>query len=91
MIEEADVLIDAIFGMGMEQSIEGAYREWIEIFNSNKSALKICSGYSFRGFYRRKQDSWSGSTMSSHNYFSGGKTRMLSVPRCKVFPGKCDN
>ncbi|GIT73674.1 MAG: hypothetical protein Ct9H300mP28_34880 [Pseudomonadota bacterium] len=25
----------------MEQSIEGAYREWIEIFNSNKKALKI--------------------------------------------------
>ena len=41
MIEEADVLIDAIFGIGMEQSIEGAYKEWIEIFNSNKSALKI--------------------------------------------------
>ena len=41
MIEEADVLIDAIFGIGMEQSIEGAYREWIEIFNSNKKALKI--------------------------------------------------
>ena len=41
MIEEADVLIDAIFGIGMEQPIEGAYREWIEIFNSNKKALKI--------------------------------------------------
>ena len=41
MIEEADVLIDAIFGVGMEQPIEGAYREWIEIFNSNKRAMKI--------------------------------------------------
>ena len=40
-IEEADVLIDAIFGIGMEQSIEGAYREWIEIFNSNKTALRV--------------------------------------------------
>ena len=34
-------MIDAIFGIGMEQPIEGAYREWIEIFNSNKKALKI--------------------------------------------------
>ena len=41
LIEEADVLIDAIFGIGMEKSIEGAYREWIEIFNANKKALKI--------------------------------------------------
>ena len=41
MVEEADILVDAIFGIGMEQSIEGAYREWIEIFNSNKKALKI--------------------------------------------------
>ena len=41
LLEEADVLIDAIFGIGMEQSIEGAYREWIEIFNSNKKALRV--------------------------------------------------
>ncbi len=41
LIEEADVLIDAIFGIGMEQAIEGAYREWIEIFNSNKKALRV--------------------------------------------------
>ncbi|MBS1255930.1 MAG: Bifunctional NAD(P)H-hydrate repair enzyme Nnr [Deltaproteobacteria bacterium] len=41
MIVEADVLIDAIFGVGMEQPIEGAYKEWIEIFNSNNNALKI--------------------------------------------------
>ena len=41
MIEEADVLIDAIFGIGIEKFIEGAYKEWIEIFNSNKKALKI--------------------------------------------------
>ena len=41
LIEEADVLIDAIFGIGMEEPIEGAYREWIEIFNSNKKALHI--------------------------------------------------
>ncbi|MED5240943.1 MAG: NAD(P)H-hydrate dehydratase [SAR324 cluster bacterium] len=41
MIKEADVLIDAIFGIGIEQSIEGAYREWIEIFNSNKTALRV--------------------------------------------------
>lgn len=41
LIEEADVLIDAIFGIGMEQVIEGAYREWIEIFNSNKKALRV--------------------------------------------------
>jgi hydroxyethylthiazole kinase-like uncharacterized protein yjeF len=40
LMEEADVLIDAIFGIGIEQSIEGAYREWIEIFNSNKTALR---------------------------------------------------
>ncbi len=41
LIEEADVLIDAIFGIGIEQPIEGAYREWIEIFNSNKTALRV--------------------------------------------------
>ena len=41
LIKEADVLIDAIFGIGMEQEIEGAYREWIEIFNSNKKALRV--------------------------------------------------
>jgi len=50
LMEEADVLIDAIFGIGIEQSIEGAYREWIEIFNSNKTALR-CRRYSFRSFY----------------------------------------
>ncbi len=41
LIEEADVLIDAIFGIGIDQNVEGAYREWIEIFNLNKKALKI--------------------------------------------------
>ena len=41
LMKEADVLIDAIFGIGIEQSIEGAYREWIEIFNSNKTALRV--------------------------------------------------
>ena len=41
LMEEADILIDAIFGIGTEQSIEGAYREWIEIFNSNKNAFRI--------------------------------------------------
>ena len=41
LIEEADILIDAIFGIGMVQQIEGAYREWLEIFNSNKTALRL--------------------------------------------------
>ena len=41
LIKEADILIDAIFGIGIEHPIEGAYREWIEIFNSNKMALHV--------------------------------------------------
>ena len=41
LIEGADILIDAIFGIGMEQSIEGPYRKWIEIFNSNIKALRV--------------------------------------------------
>ena len=41
LMEEADVLVDAIFGIGIVQSIEGAYREWIEIFNSNNTALRV--------------------------------------------------
>jgi len=41
LIEEADVLVDAIFGIGLENPIEGAYKEWIEIFNLNNKALRI--------------------------------------------------
>ena len=41
LIEEANVLIDAIFGIGINQVIEGSYREWIEIFNQNTEALRI--------------------------------------------------
>ncbi len=41
LIKEADVLVDAIFGIGIKRSIDGTYREWIENFNSNKTALTI--------------------------------------------------
>ena len=40
IIKSADILIDAIFGTGLEREIGGAYREWIEIINECKSASK---------------------------------------------------
>ena len=41
LIKEADVLIDAIFGIGMEQSIEGAYREWIKFSTQTKKHCEL--------------------------------------------------
>lgn len=41
IIGEADVLVDAIFGTGLERPVTGAYREWIETFNANSDAFKI--------------------------------------------------
>ncbi|GIT09555.1 MAG: hypothetical protein CM1200mP30_31850 [Pseudomonadota bacterium] len=78
MIEEADVLIDAIFGIGMEQSMKEPIKNGLKYLTQTKG-IENSSGYSFRGFNRRKQDSWSGSTMSSHNYFSVGKTGCISI------------
>ena len=40
IIGEADLIIDSIFGTGLEREIGGAYREWIETINSNNTAVK---------------------------------------------------
>ncbi len=41
LLEKADVIVDAIFGIGLEREVEGAYREWIETINANRSATRI--------------------------------------------------
>ncbi|MEE2718079.1 MAG: NAD(P)H-hydrate dehydratase [SAR324 cluster bacterium] len=40
-LERAEVILDGIFGSGVEREIEGAYREWIETINANPHALRI--------------------------------------------------
>lgn len=40
-IEQADIIIDAIFGTGLERDIEGMYREWIKKINDNSKAVKF--------------------------------------------------
>ncbi|MGK5090879.1 NAD(P)H-hydrate dehydratase [Deltaproteobacteria bacterium TL4] len=47
LMAEADILIDAIFGTGLEREIEGIYREWIETINqltAIRVAVDIPSG-----------------------------------------------
>ncbi len=41
LIQKADLLIDAIFGTGLERPIEGKYAEWIATMNQNDRADKI--------------------------------------------------
>ncbi len=41
ILTEAELIIDAIFGTGLERPIEGSYREWIERINKNTGAIKI--------------------------------------------------
>ena len=40
-LAKAEFIIDAIFGTGLERSIEGNYRDWIERINDNTEAVKI--------------------------------------------------
>jgi len=40
-LERTDVILDAIFGIGLEREIEGAYHEWIETINANSRAIRI--------------------------------------------------
>ena len=40
-LEQADVILDAIFGIGLEREVEGAYREWIETINANPHAIRV--------------------------------------------------
>ncbi|MDE0908299.1 MAG: NAD(P)H-hydrate dehydratase [SAR324 cluster bacterium] len=40
-LERADVILDAIFGIGLERKIEGAHHEWIETINANSRALRV--------------------------------------------------
>ena len=40
-LEKADVILDAIFGIGLERPVEGAYREWIETMNANEQAIRV--------------------------------------------------
>ena len=37
----ADIIIDAIFGTGLERPIEGMYQDWIKIICENTTAIKI--------------------------------------------------
>ncbi|MBF0286519.1 MAG: NAD(P)H-hydrate dehydratase [SAR324 cluster bacterium] len=41
LLEDADVIIDAIFGTGLQREIGGLYRDWIEEINQNTDAVKI--------------------------------------------------
>lgn len=46
-LEQADIIIDAIFGTGLERDISGSYREWIEAINQTEAiriAIDIPSG-----------------------------------------------
>ncbi|HIL87746.1 MAG TPA: NAD(P)H-hydrate epimerase, partial [Deltaproteobacteria bacterium] len=40
-LEQADVILDAIFGIGLEREVEGVYREWIETINANPHAIRV--------------------------------------------------
>ena len=40
IINSADILVDSIFGTGLEREIGGAYREWVEIINDCNAASK---------------------------------------------------
>ena len=41
IVAEADIIIDSIFGTGLERPITGKFREWIEYINTNTLAVKI--------------------------------------------------
>ena len=41
LVSEADIIIDAIFGTGLERPIVGTFKDWIEEINANSKALKI--------------------------------------------------
>ena len=41
LVAEADVIIDAIFGTGLERPVSGTFKNWIEDINANSKAIKI--------------------------------------------------
>ncbi|MBF0276545.1 MAG: NAD(P)H-hydrate dehydratase [SAR324 cluster bacterium] len=41
ILKDAELILDAIFGTGLERPIEGDYRSWIEKINKNTDAIKI--------------------------------------------------
>lgn len=41
ILDQADFIVDAIFGTGLERAVEGLYKDWIERINQNRNAVKI--------------------------------------------------